>query len=124
VTAPEFKNLADDITESRTKVIESETKLARMTVKGRFLQYLSSKDDGADELREECIICLGSSDDKNGVLLECGHFFCRVSHSTFCESRLIVQSCFRELRRARQRNCPSCRTLSELASRCMPFVPY
>jgi len=69
-----------------------------LTVKGRFLAYLGTKqDEGMEDVRDECIICMGSSDDTKGVLLECGHFFC--------------VSCFRELRRTMQgRRCPSCRT--------------
>jgi hypothetical protein len=60
-----------------------EIKLARMVVKGRFLQYLGSKEHQTeDDLRDECIICMGSSDDQQAVLLACGHFFCIVSDET------------------------------------------
>ena len=49
-----------------------------MVVKGRFLQYLGTREQGVEELKEDCIICMGSSDDNQAVLLECGHFFCNV----------------------------------------------
>jgi E3 ubiquitin-protein ligase SHPRH len=72
VSTPEFKDLPREIDECSTTINGLEVKLARMVVKGRFLQYL----------RDECIICMGSSDDKQAVLLACGHFFCIVSDET------------------------------------------
>ena len=53
-----------------------------MAVKGRFLDYLGSKENIDEEIREDCIICMGSSEDEKAVLLECGHFFCLVSPCT------------------------------------------
>lgn len=47
-------------------------------MKSRFLQYLGSKDQTDAQARDDCIICMGSSDDKHGVILGCGHFFCQV----------------------------------------------
>jgi hypothetical protein len=76
---PAFKDLKKDIEACTERIMFSEAKLTRMTVKGRFLQYLGTKEQGDDELREDCIICMGSSDDTHAVLLECGHFFCNVS---------------------------------------------
>jgi len=49
-----------------------------MVIKGRYLQYIGTRGEGDDDLREDCIICMGSSDDSQAVLLECGHFFCKV----------------------------------------------
>lgn len=81
VSAPEFKDLAVDIAQSQTAINDLEGKLARMVVKGRYLQNLGTKEMDDDELREDCIICMGSSDAKHAVLLECGHFFCKVRAS-------------------------------------------
>jgi E3 ubiquitin-protein ligase SHPRH len=83
VSTPEFKDLPREIDECSTTINGLEVKLARMVVKGRFLQYLGSKEHQTeDDLRDECIICMGSSDDKQAVLLACGHFFCIVSDET------------------------------------------
>jgi E3 ubiquitin-protein ligase SHPRH len=79
VSNPEFKDLIIDIADCSANIDASEIKLARMVVKGRFLQYLGTKDQYGDGLKDECIICMGSSDDKEAVLLECGHFFCIVN---------------------------------------------
>jgi len=52
-----------------------------MMVNARYLAYLGTKDHAnADEVRDDCIICMGSSDDTKAVLLDCGHFFCQVSY--------------------------------------------
>ncbi|WVR04446.1 hypothetical protein IAU60_001449 [Kwoniella sp. DSM 27419] len=96
VAAPEFKDLADDIAAVSRRIDEHEVKLARMTVKGRYLQYLGNKQNEDEDIREDCIICFGSSDDNQAVLLECGHYFCL--------------SCYREFRKsAGGKKCPSCR---------------
>ncbi|WWC87137.1 uncharacterized protein L201_002023 [Kwoniella dendrophila CBS 6074] len=96
VTAPEFKDLNKAIDASSKEIDELEVKLARMVVKGRYLQYLGSKDQDHESIREDCIICFGSSDDNEAVLLECGHYFCL--------------SCFKEYRKSPMgRKCPSCR---------------
>lgn len=79
VAEPEFLDLKKEIKDASEEIDSMEVKLARMVVKGRYLQYLGSKDQDAEELREDCIICMGSSDDSSAVLLECGHFFCEVS---------------------------------------------
>lgn len=79
VSAPEFKDIKKEIAECSTEIDELELKLTRMVVKGRFLQFLGTREDGQEELKEDCIICMGSSDDTQAVLLECGHFFCIVS---------------------------------------------
>ena len=79
MSAPEFKDLKVDITDCSSLIDELELKLTRMTIKGRFLQYLGTRQEGQEELKEDCIICMGSSDDTQAVLLECGHFFCVVS---------------------------------------------
>ena len=51
-----------------------------MMVNARYLAYLGTKDHAnADEVRDDCIICMGSSDDTKAVLLDCGHFFCQAS---------------------------------------------
>lgn len=55
-------------------------KLAKMAVKGRYLHYLGTKQHEEDDIREDCIICFGSSDDNQAVLLQCGHYFCLVSY--------------------------------------------
>lgn len=65
--------------EVNKEVLALEKKLARMEVKGRYLAFLGSQGDrDNDTLRDECIICMGSSDDKHVVLLSCGHHFCKV----------------------------------------------
>lgn len=85
--APEFDNLQEEIDKQTAQITVEETKLARLIVKGRFLTYLGQKQGDADELREDCIICMGSSDDHKAVLLECGHFFCTVSSLLHRQSR-------------------------------------
>ncbi|ORY26908.1 SNF2 family N-terminal domain-domain-containing protein [Naematelia encephala] len=96
VAAPEYKDLAVEIREAQNRINEQELKLARLTTRGRFLQYLGTRDKTEDEIRDDCIICMGSSDDTHAVLLGCGHFFC--------------VSCFKEYRRSQNgRICPNCR---------------
>lgn len=66
----------------RGEIVTKEIRLARMTTRGRYLDFLDAKQrDGvdADTIREDCLICMGSSEDAYGVLLDCGHFFCAVS---------------------------------------------
>jgi E3 ubiquitin-protein ligase SHPRH len=75
------KDLEKALEKSGTAINEAEAKLTHMTIKGRYLQYLGTKEQGDDELREDCIICMGSSDDTQAVILECGHFFCNVGLS-------------------------------------------
>ncbi|WVQ69001.1 uncharacterized protein L199_007213 [Kwoniella botswanensis] len=96
VTAPEYKDLAMSINKHSAEIERLEVKLARMVVKGRYLQYLGNKDRDHEDIREDCIICFGSSDDTQAVLLECGHYFC--------------SSCYKEYRKSPMgRKCPSCR---------------
>ncbi|OXB37227.1 E3 ubiquitin-protein ligase SHPRH [Cryptococcus neoformans] len=96
VTAPEFKDLGKDIHVVAKEVNELEVKLAKMAVKGRYLHYLGTKQHEEEDIREDCIICFGSSDDNQAVLLQCGHYFCL--------------SCYREYRKTPGgRKCPSCR---------------
>lgn len=83
VTAPEFKDLGKDIHVVAKEVNELEVKLAKMAVKGRYLHYLGTKQHEEEDIREDCIICFGSSDDNQAVLLQCGHYFCLVSYTTF-----------------------------------------
>lgn len=76
------KTIQEDITACSAEINAKELRLAQLTVRGRYLEFLgkqATKDD--DELREDCIICMGSSDDTHGLLLSCGHFFCAVSIS-------------------------------------------
>lgn len=96
VSAPVVQNLEEDIQTSSHTIDQLEAKLARMAVKGRFLDYLGSKENIDEEIREDCIICMGSSADEKAVLLECGHFFCL---SCYLAMRTTVQG----------RKCPSCR---------------
>ena len=79
VSTPEFRDVVKDLAEASRKANELEAKLARMVIKGRFLSYLGTREQNKDELKEDCIICMGSSDDNQGILLGCGHFFCQVS---------------------------------------------
>nr|XP_019047438.1 E3 ubiquitin-protein ligase SHPRH [Kwoniella bestiolae CBS 10118]OCF26368.1 E3 ubiquitin-protein ligase SHPRH [Kwoniella bestiolae CBS 10118] len=96
VTAPEYKDLTREIDAYTREIDELEVKLARMVVKGRYLQYLGNKERDHEDIREDCIICFGSSDDTQAVLLECGHYFC--------------SSCYKEYRKSPMgRKCPSCR---------------
>ncbi|WWC67711.1 uncharacterized protein I206_101623 [Kwoniella pini CBS 10737] len=99
VSAPEMKKkpLAAELIDCNKDIDELEVKLARMVVKGRYLQFLGNKDDDNGDIKEDCIICFGSSDDTQAVLLECGHYFCL--------------SCYKEYRKSPMgRRCPSCRT--------------
>ncbi|WVQ84030.1 hypothetical protein IAT38_006175 [Cryptococcus sp. DSM 104549] len=96
VSAPEYRDLGKDIEAAQREVYELEVKLAKMTVKGRYLQYLGTKEGEDEDIREDCIICFGSSDDTQAVLLQCGHYFCL--------------SCYKEFRKTPGgRKCPSCR---------------
>ncbi|ODO03141.1 hypothetical protein I350_05986 [Cryptococcus amylolentus CBS 6273] len=96
VAVPDFKDLGRDIEAAAQEVNELEVKLAKMAVKGRYLQYLGTKEHDENDLKEDCIICFGSSDCQEAVLLTCGHYFC--------------QSCFKEYRATPGgRKCPSCR---------------
>ena len=81
VTAPISLHLEADIQEADREILALETQIARCQVKGRYLKHLGEKENqGTDqEMRDDCIICLGSSEDDSGILLSCGHFFCVVS---------------------------------------------
>lgn len=79
VAAPVYKALNAEIKEASDEIIAHETRLAQCQVKSRYLNYLGTKQESDDDLKDDCIICFGSSDDTNGVLLQCGHFFCTVS---------------------------------------------
>ncbi|WWC59243.1 uncharacterized protein I303_101793 [Kwoniella dejecticola CBS 10117] len=99
VAAPELKRktLEADLADCSKDIDALEIKLARMVVKGRYLQYLGNKDEDQEDIKEDCIICFGSSDDTQAVLLACGHYFC--------------WSCYKEYRKSQMgRKCPSCRT--------------
>jgi len=116
VTAPEFNSLAEEIQDAQNEINKSEVKLAKMTVKGRYLQHLGTDERNDQELKDECIICMGSSDDTKAVLLDCGHFFCVVciGRGSCLSKKLTSQSCYREFRRSmHSRKCPSCRAESE-----------
>lgn len=64
-----------------------------MAVKGRYLHYLGTKQHEEEDIREDCIICFGSSDDNQAVLLQCGHYFCLVRYTfTFREVALNAWS--------------------------------
>ncbi|WVQ97832.1 hypothetical protein IAU59_004947 [Kwoniella sp. CBS 9459] len=92
-----YSRLAKDVVVASNEINALEVKLARMVVKGRYLQYLGNKQEGEEDIREDCIICFGSSDDSKAVLLQCGHYFCK--------------SCFDEYRKSQMgRKCPACRT--------------
>jgi E3 ubiquitin-protein ligase SHPRH len=79
VQVPEFHDLEEDIREAEGKIMDLEVKLTRAIVQSRYLQYLESRENGEEEMRDDCIICMGSSEDVQGLILGCGHFFCRVS---------------------------------------------
>jgi E3 ubiquitin-protein ligase SHPRH len=85
VERPEADSTPGGIRRARQRIADltgeinkSETTLTAMVVKGRFLDHLDEQERGADDMREECIICYGTSDDDKGLLLGCGHFFCKV----------------------------------------------
>lgn len=84
VQAPEVNNLKRDIEDAQEEIVEHEVKLAHMVVKARYLQYIGSKDQAEGQTRDDCIICLGSSDDEDGVILSCGHFYCQVHIDLIC----------------------------------------
>ncbi|WVF70051.1 hypothetical protein IAT40_004838 [Kwoniella sp. CBS 6097] len=97
VSVPVYKDLEKELESCSDEITTLEVKLARMVVKGRYLQYLGNKQEGDEDIREDCIICFGSSDDNKAVLLQCGHYFCK--------------SCFDEFRKSQMgRKCPACRT--------------
>jgi hypothetical protein len=87
VTAPTYKNLQAEINEADSDILLYETQIARCQVKSRYLKHLGDKEQQGteEEMRDDCIICLGSSDDAHGILLPCGHFFCVVSSLTLSE---------------------------------------
>nr|ODN87625.1 hypothetical protein L203_03405 [Cryptococcus depauperatus CBS 7841] len=96
VSAPEFKDLQKEIEATQKEVYDLEKKLGRMAVKGRYLHFLGTKEHDQSDIKENCIICFGSSDDTEAVLLQCGHHFCL--------------SCYKEYRKSRGgQKCPSCR---------------
>ncbi|EIW68737.1 hypothetical protein TREMEDRAFT_71902 [Tremella mesenterica DSM 1558] len=97
VSAPEFTDPEKDLESINKEITTAEAALARLAVKGRYLEALGMEERNADELKEDCIVCMGSSDDDRAVLLACGHFFCN--------------SCFKELRHSQHigHRCPSCR---------------
>lgn len=116
MTAPEFRDLQVEIQDAQNDIVKSEAKLAKMAVKGRYLQHLGFEERERQDLKDDCIICMGSSDDTKAVLLDCGHFFCVVSTYPECPKAnlLMNQSCYREFRRSmHSRKCPSCRAESE-----------
>jgi E3 ubiquitin-protein ligase SHPRH len=78
VTPPTYKVLAEEIKEASEEIVAHETRLGQCQVKSRYLHYLGTKQESDDDLKDDCIICFGSSDDEDGVLLQCGHFFCTV----------------------------------------------
>lgn len=80
VTQPEAADAAMEIETMTQDIHVLERKLAQMEVKGRYLAFLGSQGErDVEALRDDCIICMGSSDDKQLVLLGCGHHFCKVS---------------------------------------------
>lgn len=83
VRPPMFTNLEADIETASASILAREAVLARMAVRGRYLNFLG-QNDGQD--REDCTICFGTSDDEFAILLDCGHAFC--------------VSCFREYRKS------------------------
>lgn len=90
-------NLDEEIEECRSEMLKSGAKIARMAIKGRYLQHLGSKKVDVEELREDCIICMGSSNDERGVILECGHFYCQVSGPLDCaDDRPVTRSSDRQ----------------------------
>ncbi|WWD22075.1 hypothetical protein CI109_106564 [Kwoniella shandongensis] len=96
VSAPEFKDLQKETQTVSQEINEIEAKLSKLVIKGRYLKYLGEKQDNELDVREDCIICFGSSDDNQAVLLQCGHYFCL--------------SCYKEFRKSPGgRKCPSCR---------------
>lgn len=66
------------IQEASGDITRYEGILARADRRGRYLKYLANRDE-TEDMRDDCLICMGSSDDTYGIFLECGHFFCDVS---------------------------------------------
>ncbi|KAL7424578.1 hypothetical protein Q5752_000262 [Cryptotrichosporon argae] len=95
VAPREFINLADDLSAASQDINSLNTRLATMARKARFLESLAGKDEA--DIREECSICFGTSDDKAAYMLGCGHSFC--------------VSCFRAFRKTQHigNKCPSCK---------------
>ncbi|TXT06109.1 hypothetical protein VHUM_03582 [Vanrija humicola] len=98
VAAPFFKDLGRDIAIVDKQITDGEVVLARMAVRGRYLNFLGSQDNINQDAHSECSICFGTSDDEYAILLNCGHAFC--------------VSCFREYRKAAHvgRKCATCQT--------------
>lgn len=78
VTQHPFKHLDEEINKASIEIIDLEATLARSVVRSRYLKYLASRED-TENTRDDCLICMGGSDDDWGILLDCGHFFCAVS---------------------------------------------
>ncbi|KAL1409743.1 hypothetical protein Q8F55_003740 [Vanrija albida] len=98
VATPMFKDVGRDIAIVDKDVIDGDVLLARMAVRGRYLNFLGSKDNANQDVHSECSICFGTSDDTHAILLNCGHAFC--------------VSCFREYRKAAHvgKKCATCQT--------------
>lgn len=79
VTAPEVPDLEAAIDNATGEITSYEGQLARADRRGRYLNYLATRDE-TEDMRDDCLICMGSSEDKYGIFLECGHFFCDVRH--------------------------------------------
>ena len=88
VRDPEFKDYADLVRQIQAAGLEVQQIAQRLIdarSRGRFLMQLGNKmDEQADggegeDPKDDCVICYGSSDDKEGLLLGCAHFFCKVS---------------------------------------------
>jgi E3 ubiquitin-protein ligase SHPRH len=93
VRDPEFKDSHDlqrQVDGTATEIDTVMQRLQEARVRSRFLTALGNKDgdnQGAIEAvaqkenpKDDCVICYGCSDDLEGLLLGCGHFFCKACH--------------------------------------------
>lgn len=99
VAVPTFKDVRKEIEVKDRQIIDAETTLARWSVRRRYLGFLDVENKNAEDIKENCATCFGTSDDTHAVLLHCGHMFC--------------VSCFTEYRKALfiSRKCANCKAV-------------
>lgn len=93
VAVPVFLDVKNAIQGKDKQIMEAETQLARWSVRRRYLAFLDVENKSADELKEDCAICFGTSDDTHAVLLHCGHMFCVSCFTEYRKSPFIGRKC-------------------------------
>lgn len=93
VAVPQFKDVRKEIEVKDRQIMDAETTLARWSVRRRYLGFLDAENQSADDLKENCAICFGTSDDTHAVLLHCGHMFCVSCFTEYRKSPYIGRKC-------------------------------